>query len=423
MFVASPGDLFDERNLVEEEVRFASEEGARSGVQLDCFRWEEDTTPGLERRLQERASREVRSAELTIVMFWYRLGSAASLTGSETATAEELRVAGEQVANGYADDVFVYFKQATPPMGVDPADVAAVRAFRQRLATQRQQNVADFLGLDDLRTRLRRDLARWARRWFAMRDVCAYLLRGSEGAMANSQHLGESCLTRLNSVWEPVASPELERAVGRIACSAYQTLGPTAFQNPLRLSRRAADEVQQLCRPHLRSGQLPFRIAGYQLTFDGAEWFFLCCALGLIDAIGASRVDAVTTRPYVNPVHQLLSALAAQRRLVGHLADELRRWLRNDGDLTSARPVARNFAAYVLGMIGAIDAQDDLAMALAHDPDASVRLYCITSLGKLRARRYLETLLERFRASSDAVERDTTAKALCRMTGLAHFEL
>lgn len=74
-------------------------------------------------------------------------------------------------------------------------------------------------------------------------------------------------------------------------------------------------------------------------------------------------------------------------------------------------------------MLGSLHAQDDLARAARDDRGQDVRLYCITSLGKLRSRRHLMLLVRLYREETDPRLRLTIGQAVCRIVGIAHYEL
>jgi len=122
-------------------------------------------------------------------------------------------------------------------------------------------------------------------------------------------------------------------------------------------------------------------------------------------------------------VHQYLAALVARTPDRSNIVAVLRTWLSRRSGINGVRPIARNFAAYVLGMVGADEASDQLAESLVEDEVAEVRLYCVTSLGKLRARRHLALLRDTYKSSREAIEQETIAKAICRIIGIARFEL
>ena len=145
--------------------------------------------------------------------------------------------------------------------------------------------------------------------------------------------------------------------------------------------------------------------------------------MGLVPAILEGNFEAVSFRPYVNAVHQYFKYFSHQEK--ARITDVLRRWLVNADGVTYGKPIARNFSAYELGMIGAIEAQDDLAEAIQDDPGRDVKLYSIASIGKLRARPQLPLLVNVFNQSApnDGEIRDMAAQAVCRMIGFLDYEM
>jgi hypothetical protein len=161
---------------------------------------------------------------------------------------------------------------------------------------------------------------------------------------------------------------------------------------------------------------------GADLYFGSIEWFYFFCAAGLLDALAAGDVRAVERRPYVNPIHQYLQALAVgeRRRLV---VPTLRRWLLSAGGITEGKPVARNFAAYALGMLGAVEAHEDLARVIDEDDGDGIRAYCVASLGRMRARVQMPMLADLFKRTEDADLRLMIAQAISRMVGAADYPM
>ena len=168
---------------------------------------------------------------------------------------------------------------------------------------------------------------------------------------------------------------------------------------------------------------LPFVCSNGAVHFADPEWFSFFCAVGLLDGIRDGRLQAVARLPYVNSVHQFLKALVVEFRCRQQVVPVLAEWLKNRDGATANRPIARNFAAYVLGMIGATEAQEDLACAAAQDRGQDVRLYAVAALGKLRARQQLPALRSLFASEVDSQVRLMIAQAVCRITGVAEFEM
>ncbi len=137
--------------------------------------------------------------------------------------------------------------------------------------------------------------------------------------------------------------------------------------------------------------------------------------------VAAGDLTAVESLPYLNEIHQYFSVFAAEHR--GVIVQRLIDWLSNKENVTRLKPIARNFAAYELGMLEALEAQDVLAEAAEKDRGEGVKLYSVMALGKMRSRRYLQLLAELFKSSTDRDERLSISQAICRITGITDFEL
>ena len=130
-------------------------------------------------------------------------------------------------------------------------------------------------------------------------------------------------------------------------------------------------------------------------------------------------MEAVWKKPYQNDIHEFLKVLAIKHRPA--LTKTLVAWLTREGGVTDNLPIARNFAAYVLGTIGATDAANALARTAQQDRGLDVRLYCVTSLAKLRSRRHLSTLVRLYHDPDNREIEDTVAAAICHIVGIARY--
>lgn len=412
VFIASPNDVAAERKVAEEEVAALAQDCARQRLLLMSYLWEKDGRPSIDNP-QTYLNEELRNAELTVVILWSRLG---------LGTGEEFVRAGQQVRNGASDEVLLYFKTAAPPTRAEDSGSDKVQRFKSDLSSF----ALDFETIEDFRARLRHDLRLWVERWYDVPEICQFALHNSAPVSVPSAYLGENRYARLHAQFAPEREPELAEAFGRTAVESYQSDGPEAYALPVRQEVVASAKGW---RAYVRQAQIsgesrqaaPFLEDRERVYFGDAEWFFFFCAVGLVDAIRRGQVESVERRPYTNPVHQLFKILAQRYR--SEIVSTLRSWLLNANDVSYGRPIARNFAAYVMGMLGAVEAQDDLARAIREDEGEDVKLYCITSLGKLRARRQLPVLVEVYNRTPDLTVRLTVAQAVCRMVGIAHYEL
>jgi hypothetical protein len=416
IFIASPSDVGEERDAAERVILRLAGEAARQRVLLQPVRWEKDALPGAGRP-QELINKILRRSELIVVVFGGRLGSASTVDGAETGAQEEFRLGMDLVRTGRTDDVFPYFKKIPPGAPLSPE----VASFREGLARSKRVFLWDYTSVDELETMIEGHLRRWLEKWLPVPGICQMTLSQVAAGTVADESLDENRLQFMTNRYDPRVDPEITRLLGREAVTLYQETGPAGARREFRFN---SDEVaERRLREVLRSGASQAVLGGRWplVSFVAEEWFYLYCAFGLLDAIAEGRLEAVSRRPYVNPVHQYLSALGRveRPRLVPTLID----WLCDATGATRSKPVARNFAAYVLGMIGAQEAEDVLAESAQNDRGQDVRLYCATSLGKLRSRRHLDVLIRLHGREPDASIRLMIGQAICRVCGIAEYEL
>jgi hypothetical protein len=430
IFIASPSDVLEERNIAEKIISQLQEECARQRLLVQSFRWEKQPTPGYEPP-QTIANRDLRSSELTIVILWSKLGSLVDDSSEETGTQQELRIAGGLARQGKSDDVFLYFRKPTHN-SLETTETSSVTRFKDELRKCNRVLFFEYDTVAAFRRKLRSDLRKWSERWYGVSAICEYAARRALPSVVPQEFLADN---RISDVARVLTFPDDEGKcafLGRAAVSLYQKSGVSAAAHDISGWLWQRDDeyidanvpIARLCSIAGQSvPEKPLVLKEGRLFFSHTEWFFFFCAFGLVPAIVEGKVDAVLFRPYVNPVHQYFKALSSIQRT--EIIRTLRSWLINSGGVTSGKPIARNFAAYVLGMIGAIEAQDDLAQALQEDPGEDVKLYSITSIGKLRARRQLQVLVNVFNQSLPGEEqiRDTAAQAICRIVGFLSYEL
>lgn len=412
VFIASPSDVVPERKVAEEEIARLAQESSRQRLMLTSYLWERDARPTIDRP-QTYLNEELRKAELAIVILWSRLG---------LGTAEEYARASQQVRSGASDDLLLYFKTAPPPPDGNHSDYDKVKQFKAEL----ESFAFGFATAEEFRARLRHDLRLWLERWYDVPDICQFALHNSAPVTVPQAYLGENRYSRLRKFFSIEREPEMARNFGRAAVEAYQSLGSQAYALPLpKEITRGSKAWKNYVGDKPLSGELrqvpPLFEDRGQVYFGDQEWFFFFCAIGLLHAVRDGQVEAVDRQPYANPVHQLFKVLAHTCR--ADILRTLKNWLLNVDEATNGLPIARNFAAYELGMLEAIEGQDDLARAIREDQGEDVKLYSITSLGKLRARRQLPVLTEVYNRTPDLAMRLTVAQAVCRMVGIAHYEL
>lgn len=166
VFVASPGDLKDERASLEEIIReFNQTQSRERGFRFELVRWETHAYPGVGQDAQDVINKQIpNDYDVFIGIMWHRFGTP---TGrADSGTIEEF----EQAKKRHDDDpksvqIMFYFKDAPlPPSQIDPQQLAKVAAFRETLG---EEGVLywPFNNLKDFERLLRSHVIRQAQTW------------------------------------------------------------------------------------------------------------------------------------------------------------------------------------------------------------------------------------------------------------------
>jgi hypothetical protein len=128
VLIASPGDVQSERQIAVECIEDWNTQHSRATeVILQPRRWEFDAVPETGDRPQAFINRQiVDRSDLLIGIFWSRLGSSSSVAPSGTVEEiDRLVAAGKPAA--------LYFSTMPLPYNVDPAQLEALREYKERM--------------------------------------------------------------------------------------------------------------------------------------------------------------------------------------------------------------------------------------------------------------------------------------------------
>src|SRR5581483_8053715 len=143
VFLASPGDLADERLTARIVVDAINHGVARElGWQVDLVGWEE-TLPGYSRP-QERINAEVDACDLFVGLLYERWGTP---TGEFSSGFEEEfeRARSRREASGQVPEIWLFFKAMEPKLARDPGDDAKrVLAFRAKTVAEKKLLYREF---------------------------------------------------------------------------------------------------------------------------------------------------------------------------------------------------------------------------------------------------------------------------------------
>lgn len=138
IFLASPGDVADERSRLTEVISEWNKTWARNlGVRLEVIRWEDDAYPGIGLDAQDVINHQLpQDYDIFIGIMWSRFGTLTARAGS--GTEEEFNRALELNRSGSNNpNILFYFKDTPiPPSKIEPDQLIKLQNFKQRLKTE-----------------------------------------------------------------------------------------------------------------------------------------------------------------------------------------------------------------------------------------------------------------------------------------------
>ena len=151
VFLASPGDLQDEREAVHDAVVEINDLWADMwGYQIELMGWE-DTVPGYGRP-QEIINQEVDRCDLFIGMIWKRWGTPPDRDGRFTSGFhEEFERSMARREQSESPEISLFFKQISNELMTDPGeDLKRVLKFREKIIAEKKILYQEFSTQQDL---------------------------------------------------------------------------------------------------------------------------------------------------------------------------------------------------------------------------------------------------------------------------------
>jgi hypothetical protein len=185
VFVASPSDLDEERNQLEEVIRDLNTTWARElTIRLDLVRWETHAYPSFGDDAQAVINEQIPDDyDLFIGLMWYRFGTPTHRAGS--GTLEEFQRAKERFDRDRAElQLMVYFKDAPAPVApskLDHEQLAKLAEFRSSLGEEGALYWS-FTSADDFERKVRLHLTRHVQAWRSKHNI-----KPDPGATAESK--------------------------------------------------------------------------------------------------------------------------------------------------------------------------------------------------------------------------------------------
>ena len=133
VFLASPGDTAEERELVEKTISELNREGRDSGYRVDLWIWEKDSYPSVGEDAQDVLNNQVYNYDIFVGILSQRFGTPTLRANS--GTEEEFDRAYEKYLKsvGRLQILFYFMNPMVRLFDIDPYQVGLVSAFRKRL--------------------------------------------------------------------------------------------------------------------------------------------------------------------------------------------------------------------------------------------------------------------------------------------------
>lgn len=135
VFVASPSDVIEERNKLEEIIHELNIVWSRElNIRLDLVRWETHAYPDIGDDPQNVLNRQIPSDwDIFIGIMWYRFGTKTTRFGSGTVEEFE-RAKLKHQSDPSSITIMFYFKdEALPPSKINPKQLSKINKFRTSL--------------------------------------------------------------------------------------------------------------------------------------------------------------------------------------------------------------------------------------------------------------------------------------------------
>lgn len=134
LMLSSPGDVADEREVVENEVAVLNKRLRAQGIAVSTIRWETDTTPAYGGDPQELINEQLPDYGIFVGILWARFGTPTPRAGSGT-EEEFLEAQRRWKRDVHGREIMFYFSGAPVPPSVDTGQLARVQRFKDSLGS------------------------------------------------------------------------------------------------------------------------------------------------------------------------------------------------------------------------------------------------------------------------------------------------
>ncbi len=166
VFIASPGDVSPEREVLENVVsEFNLTWGDKHQVRLEILKWETHSRPAIGEDAQDVINRQIGDEyDIFLGIMWGRFGTATAR--ADSGTEEEFNRAYERLTSGEQVQIMFYFKDAgIQPSRMGGEQIAKVQAFKKKIADEYGGLYYQFESTEDFQTKARIHLSKVVQDW------------------------------------------------------------------------------------------------------------------------------------------------------------------------------------------------------------------------------------------------------------------
>lgn len=166
VFVASPSDVEEERNRLEDVIRDMNISWSKYfGIRLDLVKWETHTYPDFGEDAQAVINEQIsQDYDVFVAIIWSVLGTPTGRAPS--GTVEEFQLAKDRYDSDPSSvKIMIYFKDAPlQPSQLDPEQLQLVKEFRSSLGEEGAL-YRRFVHVDEFESLVRRHLEQYVQSW------------------------------------------------------------------------------------------------------------------------------------------------------------------------------------------------------------------------------------------------------------------
>jgi hypothetical protein len=161
IFLASPGDLVEERKIAREVVEELNNSiGRPLGWRVELYGWE-DSPIGIVRP-QSQINEEVNQCDLFVGVLWERWGHPPGESNFGSGFEEELELAKSRWMGAGQPEIWLFLKDIDPKLLKDPGDqTKLVLAFREKTKAEKRIFYKEFRDKDEWTSEFRKRLSHY----------------------------------------------------------------------------------------------------------------------------------------------------------------------------------------------------------------------------------------------------------------------